>query len=124
MRKNSLKSSFYHAFAGIVKAVRQERNMALHFCIAFMTLATAIIVGVDSVRILFLFFACGFVISAEMFNTAIEKTLDFISKEKSNEIKFIKDVAAAGVLIASVVAFIVGIFVFFPIFYKLMNGGM
>jgi diacylglycerol kinase (ATP) len=58
--------------------------------------------------------AVGFVWIAEMFNTCIEKTMDFISTEKHPEIKSIKDIAAGAVLIASVTAFIIGLTIFIP----------
>jgi len=51
---------------------------------------------------------------AEMINTAIEKTIDFISVEKHPQIKLIKDIAAGAVLIASLAAVVVGLFIFIP----------
>ena len=51
---------------------------------------------------------------AELFNTALEKIMDFISTEHHPQIKLIKDLAAAAVLIAAVAAFLVGCFVFIP----------
>jgi hypothetical protein len=53
-------------------------------------------------------FAIALVWMAELFNTAIEKTADLISKEKHPQIKLIKDVAAAAVLIAAIAAAVVG----------------
>jgi diacylglycerol kinase len=49
-----------------------------------------------------------------MVNTALEKTIDFISVEKHPQIKLIKDVAAGAVLIAAIAAVIVGCFIFIP----------
>jgi len=42
--------------------------------------------------------------------------MDFISVEQHPQIKFIKDVAAAAVLVAAIVAFITGCIVFIPKF--------
>ena len=61
-----------------------------------------------------LVFAIGFVWVAELFNTAIEKIMDFISKEQHPKIKLIKDLSAAAVLVAAMVAFITGCIVFIP----------
>ena len=52
--------------------------------------------------------------TAEIFNTAIEKTMDFISREKHPQIKLVKDLAAAAVLITAVSAIIVGAIIFIP----------
>ena len=48
-----------------------------------------------------LVFAISLVVIAEMFNTAIEKTIDMITDEYHPLAKIAKDVAAGGVLIAS-----------------------
>ncbi len=58
----------------------------------------------------------GFVWAAEIFNTAIEKIMDYISIDREPEIKFIKDVAAAAVLVAAITAFITGCIIFIPKF--------
>ncbi|MEP6700741.1 MAG: diacylglycerol kinase, partial [Bacteroidota bacterium] len=58
----------------------------------------------------------GFVWVAELFNTVIEKIMDFISKEEHPQIKFIKDMSAAAVLIAAAIAVVVGCLVFIPKF--------
>jgi diacylglycerol kinase (ATP) len=54
---------------------------------------------------------------AEIFNTAIEKIMDFVSPELHPEIKLIKDLAAAGVLLAAFTALVTGAIVFIPKFF-------
>lgn len=56
----------------------------------------------------------SFVFSCEILNTAIEKIADFVSPEWRNEIKIIKDLAAAAVLVSAIAAFIVGLIIFIP----------
>jgi diacylglycerol kinase len=51
---------------------------------------------------------------AEIFNTAIEKTMDFISRERHPQIKLIKDLAAAAVLVTAFSALITGAIIFIP----------
>lgn len=46
----------------------------------------------------------GFVISAELFNTAIERIADRVQPEFDEDIKAIKDVAAGAVLVAAFTA--------------------
>ena len=53
---------------------------------------------------------------AELFNSAIEKAMDFISTEKHPQIKLVKDLAAAAVLITALAAVIVGGIIFIPKF--------
>jgi diacylglycerol kinase len=56
----------------------------------------------------------GLVISAEAMNSAIENIADFISPERNDAIKRIKDLAAAAVLICALTAVVVGLMVFLP----------
>ena len=51
---------------------------------------------------------------AEIFNTCLEKIMDFIVTQYHPQVKLIKDMAAAAVLITSVAAFIVGVIIFLP----------
>lgn len=51
---------------------------------------------------------------AELFNTCLEKTMDFLSGEIHPQIKIIKDMAAAAVLITALMAVVVGCLIFLP----------
>lgn len=59
-------------------------------------------------------FLIGFVLTAEAFNTAIEKICDFIHPELHPKIGKIKDIAAGGVLIAVLTAVVIGLIIFAP----------
>jgi len=56
----------------------------------------------------------GLVWIAEMFNTCIEKLIDFLAPGYHQQLKFIKDVAAGAVLVAALIAFVIGLIVFIP----------
>lgn len=106
--------SFRFALEGIAAFFQSEHNAWLHFMatIAVFTLAT--LVGVTKTEMLALVFAIGFVWVAEMFNTCIERVMDFVSDQRHKEIKFIKDLAAGAVLVAAITALVVGAVVFIP----------
>lgn len=106
--------SFRFALEGIGAFFQGEHNAWLHFMatVAVFTLAT--MVGVTKNELLALVFAIGFVWVAEMFNTCIERVMDFVSDQRHKEIKFIKDLAAGAVLTAAVTAVAVGAIVFIP----------
>ncbi|MFV0441674.1 MAG: diacylglycerol kinase family protein [Lachnospirales bacterium] len=57
-------------------------------------------------------FAIGLVFAMEL--SSIENIADFVSPEKHDAIKKIKDLSAAGVLIAAIVALCVGLTIFTP----------
>jgi diacylglycerol kinase (ATP) len=107
-------NSFKYAFEGIKEFFRSEHNAWLHLLGTIAVIILAVVVHVSRPEIIMLIFAIGFVWMAELFNTAIEKMIDFISIEEQPKIKFIKDLSAAAVLIAAVVAFITGCIVFIP----------
>jgi len=64
--------------------------------------------------LLALVFAIGFVWVTEMFNTCIERVMDYVSDQRHKDIKFIKDLAAGAVLVAAITALVVGAVVFIP----------
>lgn len=110
--------SFRFAWDGIASFFQREHNAWLHFMATIAVFTTALLVGVTKTELLALVFAIGLVWMAEMFNTCIERVMDFVSEQKHPEIKFIKDLAAGAVLTASITALIIGAVVFIP---KLIN---
>src|SRR5262245_10897712 len=106
--------SFRFAMEGITSFFHREHNAWLHFMatIAVFTLAT--LIGVTKTEWLALVFAIGFVWVAEMFNTCIERVMDFVSVHEHPEIKFIKDLAAGAVLTAALTALAIAGVVFIP----------
>ena len=65
--------------------------------------------------------AIGLVIALEAINSSIEKLSDFVSPEMHNQIKTVKDLSAAGVLISAITAVIVGLLVFIPKIFALFT---
>jgi diacylglycerol kinase (ATP) len=106
--------SFRFAWDGIASFFQREHNAWLHFMATIAVFTTAMLVGVTQTELLALIFAIGFVWVAEMFNTCIERVMDFVSEQKHPEIKFIKDLAAGAVLTASITALVIGAVVFIP----------
>lgn len=109
--------SFRFAMAGISSFFLREHNAWLHFMATIAVFILAALTGVTKTELLALVFAVGFVWVAEMFNTCIERVMDFVSIKQDAEIKFIKDLAAGAVLTAAITALIVGLVVFIPKFF-------
>ncbi|HEX6181659.1 MAG TPA: diacylglycerol kinase family protein [Chitinophagaceae bacterium] len=106
--------SFGYAFAGIIRFFRTEHNAWIHLAATIGVIVLGIVLGVTAIETAFLVFAIGFVWVAELFNTCIEKIMDFISTEKHPKIQIIKDMAAGAVLLAAITALIIGIAIFIP----------
>ncbi len=113
MRSRSLLWSFNYAIAGIIYALRTQRNMRLHAIAAAVVLSAAVLLDVSRLEMVALLFAIGFVLFTELVNTAVESTVDLTVDRFDPRAKVAKDVAAGGVLISSLTAVAVGYVVFF-----------
>src|SRR5437764_12944115 len=104
--------SFNYAAEGIIHVLRTQRNMRIHFAIAFVVLIAALVVNVPKLERIALPIAIAFVLIAEMLNTGLEAAIDIATTSFDPMAKLAKDIAAGAVLIATVNAVIVGYLVF------------
>ena len=111
-------NSFRFAWEGICGFFGQEHNAWIHLASSFAVAVFALVLKVSSGEIIALVVVSSFVWVAEIFNTVIEKIMDFISPAYHPQVKRIKDLAAAGVLIASIAAVTVGSIIFIPKIFK------
>jgi diacylglycerol kinase (ATP) len=111
-RRPSVLESFNFAFEGIIHVLRTQRNMRIHFAIAFAVLVAAFAAGVTRFELMALILAIAFVLIAEMVNTAVEHTIDVATTSFDPMAKLAKDIAAGAVLIASGTAVAIGYLVF------------
>ena len=106
--------SFNYAFNGLKILIQEEHNARIHFFIALIVIIGGFIYSISSMEWIIVIFAIGFVIAFELINTAIEQIANFISPEKHESIKRIKDIAAAAVLISVITAVLIGFIIFLP----------
>jgi diacylglycerol kinase (ATP) len=109
--------SIGHALAGIKSALQREPNLRLHLIATVLTGLLLFVIHVTKVELILLLIVIGLVWAAELFNTAIEKVMDAVSIQRDPAVKFIKDVAAAAVLITAVMALITGSIILLPKLY-------
>src|SRR3712207_4448551 len=100
--------SFDHAYRGLIYAVRTQRNMRFHVVAATVVLVGSLFLGVSKLELAVLVLVIMFVFVTEMFNTALEFTVDLATKEYHPLAKLSKDVSAGAVLVSSVGAVLVG----------------
>ena len=111
MRLMKLLKSFNFSINGI-KILLKEQNFVIHLFALFVVVFLAIYLELNYLEWIVLLLTCGFVISLEAMNTAIEKMCDLISKEKKKEIKTIKDISAASVLIQALISIAIALLLF------------
>lgn len=107
-------NSFRYAWNGIHRFFAQEHNAWIHLAATITVIISACWFHVSRQEMILLIVVTGLVWVAEIFNTAIEKMMDFIAPGYHPRVKLIKDLAAAGVLVASFIALTTGAFIFIP----------
>ena len=114
MKNKKLINSFKYAFKGIISALLSDRNMKIHVNIMALVIIFGLILNI-SVGEWFVCIICfAIVISAEMFTTAFEQMVDIAMPEKDPRAKFVKDVAAGGVLVMAIASLVIGLIIFVP----------
>ena len=106
--------SVKYALDGVLTFFKEEHNARIHLVATIIVVFLAIGLSVSTGEAIALTLSVGFVWVAEIFNTAIERMMDFISTENDARIKVIKDLAAAAVLVSAFIAIVTGCFVFIP----------
>ena len=108
--------SMGHALHGL-KILLAEHNCRIHAVATLLVVCAAIALPVRPQEGLWLVLAILLVWMAEAFNTALEYLADAVSTETHPLIGQAKDVAAAAVLLAALLAVVIGAWVFVPYGY-------
>lgn len=106
--------SFRYAFEGIFTGIKEEQNMKIHIAIMILVIIFGILLKISKVEWIICIALFGLVISMELINTAIENAVDLITKEKNEQAKIAKDVAAGAVLVSAIASAIIGLIIFVP----------
>lgn len=122
MKNRFLRDSFRHAFRGIYQGFKTEQNFRIEVAAGIFFLLLGVYFSITPKEWLVLVMVIGFVLVAELLNTAIEYTVDMVCKGQYHELaKYAKDIAAGATLIASIAASIVGLIMFLPYVLALIN---
>lgn len=106
--------SFKYAFDGIFTGIKEEQNMKIHITIMILVIIFGIMLKISKMEWIICIILFGLVISMELINTAIENTVDLVTKEKNEQAKIAKDVAAGAVLVSAIASAIIGLIIFVP----------
>lgn len=108
----SLRDSFKFALSGFLYCVNNERNVRIHISVTLLLSLFSYYYGLNRTQYMIFALVCGLVIFAEMMNTSIEAVVNLVSPSYHQLAKVAKDVAAGAVLLAALVAVIVGVILF------------
>jgi diacylglycerol kinase len=114
-------AGFRYAFSGLWYALRTQRNVRVHVCIAILAILMGIVLRISAVEFAMVFVAIAGVFIAEMFNTVFELCIDLASPDYNPLAKIAKDVAAGAVLLSAILSVVIGLFVFVPHLWNLFH---
>lgn len=114
-KKQNLANTFKNARKGMRLTIKSERNIRIHFATAILVLITAFCLHFSITQFCIILLTISAVISAEMFNSAIEFALDSIFHNKySRMVGMAKDIAAGAVMLVTIMAVLIGVLLFAP----------
>ena len=103
---------FGFALQGLSYAFRTQCNIRVHVVIAALALIIALILSIPALELAVIILTITLVLSAELFNTAMETVVDLVAPEYHQLAKIAKDVSAAAVLVCAVGAVIIGMLLY------------
>lgn len=109
---------FKYAFQGMIVLFKKDKNFLLHLIFGLIVIVCGFIFHITKVEWLFILLAIGLVLAFETINTAIEYVVDLVTTDYHILAKKAKDVAAFSVIIASIIAVLIGLIVFLPYIFK------
>jgi diacylglycerol kinase len=108
--------AFRCAIHGGAILLRTQRNVRIQSIAALLVIAAGAACGLTAGEWIALVLCIGLVLAAEAANTSLESLADAVHPDQHPLIGQAKDVAAAGVLITSIAAAVVGTIIFLPRF--------
>ena len=112
--------AFKYAFRGLKVLMHETPNSRIHTTLAIMAITLGFVFRISATEWIAICIVIVLVFSMEAINTAIETLADYSSnKQIDPRIAKLKDLAAAGVLMAAIAALAVGIIIFLP---KIIHG--
>jgi diacylglycerol kinase len=106
--------SVRYAYEGLSAFFATQHNAIIHLVLTIIAFMAAIFFDVGKTDMIAIIIVTALVWLAELFNTAVEKLADLVSKDFDPRTKFIKDVSAAAVLLSAIAALIIGAIIFIP----------
>lgn len=119
---HNLGASFRYAGQGIFYAFRTQRNFRIHVLATVGVISAGFALHLPAVHIAVLGLTCGAVMALELVNTALEAIVDLTVKQTYHDLaKIAKDCAAGAVMIAALMAVLVGACLILPPLFTVLR---
>ncbi|MDW8798626.1 diacylglycerol kinase family protein [Staphylococcus pseudoxylosus] len=109
---------FSYAFHGMLVLIRKDHKFSLHLLLALIVIIAGFTFKINETEWLFIIISIGLVLAFEAINTAVEYVVDLVTSDYHVLAKKAKDVAAFSVVLASLIALVIGLIIFSPYVFK------
>ena len=120
--KRTFKGSVKNCLDGISYVTKNEKNFKREIALVIIALILSYILKIDKIEFIIVLTMICLVLTTEIINTAIERTVDLVTKEYHELARIAKDVSAGSVLVTSIFSLIIGIIIFIPKIITLLGG--
>jgi diacylglycerol kinase len=110
----SLRNSFRYALRGLRHTFRTQQSFRIQAFAAAVVLVCMLLLQVSTRDAVILIVMTAAVLVLELINTVVEHLTDLVSARLSPVAQAVKDAMAAAVFVASIIALVVGILIFWP----------
>lgn len=113
-KKRTFIDSVKDCLNGLSFIMISEHNFKREIILAIIALIASYFLKVSKIEFIIILIVIALVIVSEIFNTAIEKTVDLYTRNYNEIARIAKDVSAFGVLTMCIFALVIGIIIFAP----------
>lgn len=122
MQSQNLLEAFRCAFSGLWYTLRTQRNMRVHILVASAVLILGLWLRLSASQWAILAATSGLVLVSEITNTVVEGVVDLVCPDYHPLAKTVKDAMAGAVVLASMIAVIVGLLILGPPLWSRLTG--
>lgn len=114
-----LKKSFKYAFNGLKYVYKSEQNFRIQILVALVIIIFGLFFGIRVQEWIVVLMLIALILILEILNTVLETFIDILKPKIHHYVQIVKDLMAGMVLLASLIAIVVGVLIFYPYINKL-----
>lgn len=104
--------SFGYAIQGIIVATREQLNIKIHLLAVVVVSCAGLYFHITPSEWCWIILCFGMVLSAELFNSAVENLVDLVSPGHHHLAGKVKDIAAGAVLVTAAATALIALIIF------------
>ena len=113
-KKRKFIDSIKDALRGIKHTYKTEKNFKREVIIGLIVIICGVLFKLNITEWLIIILLIGWVLTCELINTTIEKTIDLYTAKYNEIAKIVKDASGGAVLVSSITSSTIGLLIFVP----------